>query len=303
MNKYVGHSSQVCGIREFRMKKGYGKGMTFLCLYNGQGLELTLSADRCMDIFRLQFGGCNMGYLAPCGAMPPTAYSDRGMGFVSTYSGGFLTTCGLSHMGPPDQESPLHGRISNIPCDRFSYIETETALAAEAWAREVSVFGEQLSLHRRIILLKDENTFRVTDTVQNIGSKPTPCGVLYNYNLGVPFLSRAAELTFPEGEQLTLFPLPEGGEELHFKKLEGENASCVVNNADLGIRATLSFNPEQLEYLACYRQGARVTALEPANMPSLTRGKARQEGVLKELLPTESVTYETTWNFQKERGK
>lgn len=300
MNPYVGHPAQVCGVEEFRLKKGLGKGMTLLRLYNGQGLELTLSADRGMDISRLQFGGYNMGYLAPCGYMPPTAYDEKGYGFVATYSGGFLTTCGLSHMGPPDGEAPLHGRISNTPCDRYSYTETEEALTVEAWVRETAIFGEQLALHRRIVLSKKKNTFSVVDVIQNIGSRPTPCGVLYNFNIGYPFLNREAELTFPMGEQLRLFPLPPGGEELHMKKLSGRSARCSVVNADLGITATLVFDPRQLAYLSCYRQGAHLTALEPANMPPLTRGEARRNGALKELASGESVTYETTWNFQKE---
>ncbi len=293
-------SSLACGVEEYRLKKGYGKGMRFLRLRNGLGLELTLSQDRCMDLFRLAFFGVNMGYLSSNGVMPPTAYSDRGYGFTQTYSGGFLTTCGLSHMGLCDGEAPLHGRVSNIPCEGYSYEETETALVVSVRVRETAVFGEQLSLHRKITLSKTENVFSVSDTIQNIGSKATPCGVLYNYNLGHPFLS-GVTLTFPKGEELVLFPLPEGGEEVHAKQVSGKKACCRVTNAHLGIKATLTFLPEQLPYLYCYRHGADQTALEPANMPSMTRGAARENGLLKELAPSESVTYETTWTFQKER--
>ena len=282
MNRYTGQLKQVCGAEEFRLKNGWGKGMTLLRLYNGLGLDLTLSQDRCMDIVRLQFMGLNMGYLASCGVMPPMVYDDRDYGFVKTYSGGFLTTCGLSHMGPFDEEAPLHGRVSNTPCENWHRTETATELRIKAELRETAVFGEQLLLERTLCLSKTENRFTLKDVVTNIGSRPTPCGVLYNYNMGYPMLSAESVVTLPDTEA-------------------GGMVHCGIYNPVLGIEATLHFDADSLPYFTCYRQEERALGFEPANTPPVTRIEAREKGVLKELAPNESVVYETTWNFQKER--
>ena len=59
MNKYIGHPAQISGVEELILAKGKGKGMTLLQVRNGLGLEITLSADRAMDIARVTFKGNN----------------------------------------------------------------------------------------------------------------------------------------------------------------------------------------------------------------------------------------------------
>ena len=130
MNKYLGHQKQISGVEEVILAKGKGKGMTLLQVRNGQGLEITFSADRAMDISRVTLKGDNLSYFSPCGYVAPSFYDNRGTGFLKSFTAGFMTTCGLTAVGSPctdnGEKLPLHGTIANAPCENYSYSETES---------------------------------------------------------------------------------------------------------------------------------------------------------------------------------
>mgnify|MGYP000573540592 CR=1 FL=1 len=48
--KYIGHSSQISGVEEYRCLNGKSDGMHVLHIRNGLGMELMINADRCADI-------------------------------------------------------------------------------------------------------------------------------------------------------------------------------------------------------------------------------------------------------------
>ena len=71
VNNYIGHASQLCGVEEVRLIGGKGDGIRLLQLRNAAGLQMTVCADRCADIYRLIFKGDNMGYFSPAGYVAP----------------------------------------------------------------------------------------------------------------------------------------------------------------------------------------------------------------------------------------
>ena len=132
MNKYIGHESQLYGVEEHRLVGGRGDGMRLLQVKNGKGLEFTVSADRCADISRLSYRGINMGYFSPCGYVAPAYYDDKGVGFLKSFSAGFLTTCGLTAVGSPCEDQgeglPLHGTIGNTPAEHIYWEHDEKGI-------------------------------------------------------------------------------------------------------------------------------------------------------------------------------
>ena len=129
MNKYTGHPNQICGVEKLRLSCGKGNGMRMLYVRNGKGLEFWISVDRCADISRLSFKGDNFGYFAPCGYVSPAYYDNTGDGFLNSFTAGFITTCGLENVGnactDEGEKLPLHGSISNTPCENISYQSDE----------------------------------------------------------------------------------------------------------------------------------------------------------------------------------
>lgn len=80
-NRYIGHPSQICGVREVRAVGGKADGMRLLEVKNGIGLDFTVSLDRCADIPYLYFRGNSMAYISPCGIVAPSYYDKDGVGF------------------------------------------------------------------------------------------------------------------------------------------------------------------------------------------------------------------------------
>ena len=160
-NKYIGHENQFYGVEEVRLVGGKADGMRMLNVRNGKGLSFSLSADRAMDISRLSFKGDNMGFFAPCGYVAPSYFDKEGLGFLKSFTAGFLTTCGLASAGSPCEDEgenlPLHGTISNTPCENYSYSETDEEIVVEASVRDASLFGKKLILKRKFICSKTEN--------------------------------------------------------------------------------------------------------------------------------------------------
>ena len=194
--KYLGHMSQLYGVEEVRLIGGKGDGMRLFQVRNASGLSFTVSADRAADISRLYFKGSNMGYFSPCGYVSPEYYDDKEDGFLKSFTAGFMTTCGLASVGVPcvdlGEQLPLHGTISNTPCETIFYEEDDNTISIKAKINDSRIFARKYLLDRRIICGKFENKVSIIDTVSNMGDKESPLMLLYHINFGYPLLSENA---------------------------------------------------------------------------------------------------------------
>ena len=122
----VGNVSQVASARHVVLDDGRAKGVAAIDFDTGAGLRFTVLPDRGMDISSASYKGCNLVYLTPNGEVHPAYYEPQGAGWLRTFFGGLLTTCGLTTIGAPgrdgDEDLGLHGRYAAIParqvCDR-----------------------------------------------------------------------------------------------------------------------------------------------------------------------------------------
>ncbi len=315
MKKYIGHSSQICGVDELMLTKGKGKGITLLEVRNGNGLQFTLSADRCMDIARVSYNGSNMGYFAPCGYVAPAYYDDRGNAFLRSFTAGFLTTCGLNGVGVPciDEgvEIPMHGTVSNIPCENYYYTEDDESITVFAQVRDAALFDIKLLLKRTYVFSKKENIVNITDEIENIGVLDAPCELLYHFNMGYPLLSENAKVFIPHNgasarnahaesgfdEKLVMEKPQADYEEMCFyydvKETDGM-ASVGIFNPDINKGLVMSFDKSTLDFFTQWKMMGEteyVLGLEPGNCTPDGRDKMRQQGILKIIKPGE--TYKT----------
>lgn len=315
MNPYIGHASQLCGVEEVRLVGGKGDGMRLLQLRNAAGLQMTICADRCADIYRLNFKGDNMGYFSPTGYVAPAYYDEPGSGFLKSFTAGFLTTCGLTAVGSPctdDGETlPLHGTIGNTPCEHIWWEEDNENIYVHARINDGCLFSHKLYLKRTITCGKHINEIRITDTIENQGDTTVPFMFLYHMNMGYPLLSENAIVDIPStnvkprdprsAEDLDtcremLPPTPNFVEQCYFHSFDGEGKASIYN-PDIKKGLTITFDAQALDHFTEWKMmGCRdyVLGLEPGNCHPGGRDIMRKEGKLKFLQPGESTTYEVT---------
>lgn len=320
MNKYLGHQGQISGVDEVILAKGKGKGMTLLQVRNGQGLEITFSADRAMDISRVILKGDNLGYFSPCGYVAPNFYDNCGTGFLKSFTAGFMTTCGLTTVGTPctdnGEELPLHGTIANTPCENYSYSETESEIIVKAEVRDAAIFAHQLILMREYRISKSKNKLSLCDKIKNIGSAETPLEVLYHCNIGYPLLSENTVLdipstkTEPRNEHAKIglanclkMEKPQCGYEEMCYYHTLKNGRVSAYNPDINKRITISFDKSELPYFVEWKMMGEhdyVLGLEPGNCLPDGRNVMREKGLLEFLKPNEEKIHHIEFNFTEE---
>lgn len=312
-NKYIGHSSQISGVEEHRLIGGKGDGMRLLEVRNGLGLNFTVSLDRAADISRLSFKGDNFGYFSPCGYVSPAYYDEKGIGFLKSFTAGFLTTCGLTAVGSPcndeGKELPLHGTVSNTPAEHVYYVEDEEKVVINATINQMGIFSEKLIMYRKIVCSKLSNQIVIEDTIENMGDKKTPIMILYHMNVGYPLLSENAELQIPSNQitarnehaqkdiktwRKMLEPQANFEEQCYYHKFDAEIGTARIFNPDIEKGLCISFNTKTLDYFVQWKMlGEKdyVLGLEPGNCYPDGRDVMRRENTLKFIEPGEKITY------------
>lgn len=318
MNSYLGHESQLYGIEEHRLIGGKGDGMRLFQIHNGKGLDLTVSPDRNGDITRLRYKGMNMSYLSPSGYVAPAYYDSVGTNWLSSFTAGFLTTCGLNNVGTPNTDQgevlPLHGSIANLPAD-YSYwaieeSENGTCLVVHSETKDETLFGRKLRLSREIKVSTDQNEFCIRDTIVNTGDKIEPYEILYHMNMGYPLLDEYSVIEIPSVEvrprndraakeiaRWMHMQKPTAGYEecCYYHKFEDKTGRAKIYQPKLGCSLEITFDAEKLDgFVEWKMMGVRdyVLGLECGNCYPDGRDVMRKEGMLKFLSPGQSQAYE-----------
>lgn len=294
------------GIAEIRLvsaENGPGRGQRLLLARNAAGVGFEVAVDRGFDLSALSYRGINLGWHGPNRMpFPPAAPSeDDGKGILRAFDG-FLVTCGLDQygvaaQGPGDHfiyphratvHYPFHGRIAlqgaELTGHGLDMEAEEPVLWCEGIVRQTALFGEVLSLRRRIELPVFGKSIRIRDEVRNDGYRPARHGVLYHFNVGYPVLDRGTELFGDLGpaaldgfaaippEPSTAFvevvdPLPMAA------RPDG-TVLAGLRNAELGVSIGIRQRTAQLAGLMmwrCYQSGIFVVGIEPHTPLSAAR--------------------------------
>jgi hypothetical protein len=324
----VGRLEQVAGVRLVTLGDGAERGVRVLEFRTGTGFEFDVLVDRAFDIGRCEQSGRSLAWLSNVGVPGPWFYEPEGVGFLRTFGGGLLTTCGLDHTFSPAEDSAdqhhyptkqtasygLHGRISGIPARLRGYGEhwegDICVLYAEGEVIQGTVFGEHLVLRRRIEACVGTSTLSVRDEVVNAGHYRTPHMLLYHVNLGWPVVDEGAELLAPirgvralgdysvDGYQLVDAPARGYVERLFEQDLNAEadeRVPVAVVNRRVGLGAYQVFRRDQLPRHVVWKmlgEGTYVIGIEPSTNRPASRADARSHGELIELDPGESRQYD-----------
>jgi len=316
LRERVGCVEQLAGIRLVTLADGKARGMRVADVWTGSGLRFRVLLDRALDVHATEHAGRPLAWLHPA-LGGPDQYEPEGYGWLSTFGGGLVTTCGLTHYGQPEEGYALHGRISHTRADDVYLIQEwrgeDYVLEIAGEARETTALGESLLLSRRITTRLGATSFSIEDSVRNEGSRPAPHMLLYHCNLGFPVVSPESELVGDTGavrprdetaaaglDRHRRFepPRPDAPGQVFFHDppadADGRIRVAIVNRA-LGFGAFLAYRARELPCLTQWKRlatGDYVCALEPGTNWEAPRRVLKAEGRLRRLSPGEEVPYE-----------
>lgn len=214
---HCGQLSQFAGVELLTLGDGAERGVRCLEFRTGTGLRFRVLVDRAFDIGLCEYKAAPIGWNSPTGFRNPGLHENAdedGLGWLRSFSG-LHVTCGLDHALVAQEAgaahyqyplrkrvfSPLHGRIANTPARLTGYGESwsgdECTLWAEGLVRQAAVFGENLTLHRRIEARLGGNEIHVSDRVSNQGFSKTPHMMMYHVNVGYPVLAPGSRFVAP----------------------------------------------------------------------------------------------------------
>lgn len=313
-DKYIGNVYQLGGTRHYSLTSGRSNGCRCTDVKTGSGLEYTVVCDRGMDISLASFNGVNLVYLTADAEANPAFYNPTGNEWLRTFSAGLLTTCGPSYLGNPCEDQGqllgLHGRFSGTPATRVQdlsdYASGVLQLTGEIY--DGYVFGEKLLVKRAICSRFGESKIVIEDTVKNIGGKAAPVTLLYHVNFGYPFLDEQTLIHIPsanckpadahsaghmENREHMLSPDGANIERNYTHTFDNEETvTAWVWNKRLfdGLAVYLKFSPKDLPFMNQWMLEDHkdyVAAIEPANVPCMSRDQLRKENLLPQLAPGE----------------
>ena len=324
----ISNIAQFGGIETSVLDNGPGRGTRIAWINTGAGLRYKIVLDRAMDIAEAAFNQHNLPWLSHGGVTAPEPFSLHGTDWLRTFGGGLVTTCGLSHFGPPENdehgERGLHGLISNQPAEIESVIQPDLRrnqmdMSITGRIRETQIFGPSFELRRTISSTLGKPLIRIHDEVTNVGNTSTPHMILYHCNFGWPLADEGSDILwvgtwksggresddriFREGNNFRKCqpPMKEhdgGGEAVAFIDPGADSAgtcTCGIYNKNLSIALALRFNKSQLPCLTNWQHwGEReyVTGLEPGTNPPSGQAQARKDKKLIHLKPGETKVYD-----------
>jgi galactose mutarotase-like enzyme len=330
-NNMISNPAQLGGIETSVLDNGPGRGTRIAWVNTGSGLRFKIVIDRAMDIVDAFFNAHSLAFISHLGVSAPQPFARHGLEWLSTFGGGLMTTCGLHHVGPPEEDRGLHGLVSNQPAEielirQPNPRQGDLEMSITGLVRETQLFGPSLELRRSISATLGKAEIRVHDEVTNVGNTRTPHMILYHCNFGWPLVEEGARILWKgpweagSEESRHLFsasndyhtcpaPLDEhnaGGEAVAFIDPQADEAGhcrCGIYNERLRLALKLEFNKSQLPLLNNWLHWGKneyVTGLEPATNRPVGQSRARDEGKLIYLEPGETRKYDLSFEVLTE---
>jgi len=326
----VGNIAQLGGVRQITLSDGKARASRAVEFHTGTGLHFTAVADRALDICSATYRGASLCWHAPSGVVHPAYFEPQGLGWLRSFFGGLLVTCGMTWIGAPHEDPDagveahsglgLHGRITHIPAENLyadgAWEGDEYTMWAQGKMRETMIFGPNLLLERRVWTRLGENRIWLDDEVTNEGFTEQEHMLMYHCNMGFPVADEHSEYLFASAEVIPrtelatehleqwgrfAAPDPQQEELVYYHRLRGQPDGttyvALVNRAfdgGQGLGVYLKFNLHQMPWLCQWKMpGAQtyVTGIEPATGQGDGRPRERESGRMITIAPQQSRSY------------
>ena len=271
VNGKISNPAQIASLRQYTYTSGREAGISVIDCDNGK-LRFLLNVTKALDVMQLFSDGRNVSFLSK------NAFTAREIPFLSRFEGGMLYTCGLDSVGGREGFE-LHGSLHNNAAEVVRAECNEDGIVVEAIVRDTSLFGQNLTLKRRVTSAIGSDTVSVEDTLVNNGTKDEDYCLLYHVNVGYPMLDEGAEVVAEilraeprtewsrqtAADMLNISASVDNQEEsCYFLTLGSPEASLV--NKKLGKKFTVRYSADTLPHFVEWRSmasGDYALGLEP----------------------------------------
>jgi len=305
---------QFIGMRESTLPNG----MRVIDAHNSSGLTLTFLPDRGMDIFSASYKGIPLTWINQGAPFPP----DGGLEWLRQFNGGLLTTCGLTHVGPPEHDDQtgefrdIHGHYSRLRAYDISvrggWTSSNYEMKLITELAQSRLHGEQLAVTRRYNWKLGEPRVNLVDFITNHSDQPVPLMVLYHFNMGYPIVQKGTELAVASDVYTRDEPARQGASSWniyneaqsgyreqvfyhHVKDDPAGRAHAGLVNDNIGLK--FSWKTDTLPYLTQWkntRKNMYINGIEPGNCVPEGQNQARKSGRVVMLEPDEMMTFSLT---------
>jgi galactose mutarotase-like enzyme len=303
------HSIDLRQFIDFRPST-LANGLRAIDAYNAGGLTFTVLPDRGLDIWLAAYNGRPLTWISQGSPHAP----DFGAPWLRQMNGGLLVTCGLRHVGPPEQDErsgevrDIHGDYTRLRAGNISvsggWQDDRYVLELRGVVAEAQLFGEQLRLTRTIRMTLGEPSLEIHDVVENLYDTPAPFMLLHHFNFGYPLVQEgvqfhvaakgvrprdaAARAAFGTWEHYAA-ATPLHQEEVHFHQVfagAGRRSLAALAGDDFGLQIEWDTTHEPyLTQWKNFRRGIYVCGVEPGNCVPEGQNHARRRGRLVLLEP------------------
>ncbi|ROS40705.1 DUF4432 family protein [Amycolatopsis thermoflava] len=253
-----------CEVRESVVTNGPATGTRQLEIRVEDGLDIRILPDRGFDVGQAWWRSKPLAWYDESRDVPPLAVL-RDNAWISGFSGGLVTTCGLFHIGRPVHERGLHGTFAH---QRAHLVAIGPEGSARARISEADGLGSLLEVERQISTEGGRGRFLLSDVITNRGCQAERVRLLYHVNLLLPgpemlFLLHGQRLGDPHLErayQTTALPQPPAG----------ERAEAVLRDHRRMLEIKIAWSGDELPFghlWRCDTPHGGVLAVEPATAP------------------------------------
>ncbi len=207
----VGSLDQLGGATRMTFTEGPARQMEAIEVRSGGGLAFQILPDRGMGLGLASLCGVPLCWVSAAGAVAPWYYNPVGGGWLQSFGGGLMTSCGLTNVGSACRvdgiEVGLHGRMSHTAARDVAierrWIGDSHHVSVSGTILDYAVLGPALEARRTYRVVLGENRIWLHDEVANPGPRPQPLFLLYHFNFGYPLLSETAVLDIAPRETVT----------------------------------------------------------------------------------------------------
>jgi len=309
---------------------GKQEGSKILVITSQDGLTITLSPTRGMNLLHIEGFGSKMGWDSPVKEVVNPGFinleSRNGVGWLEGFNE-MMVRCGYEWTGHPvtanGQIYTLHGKVGNTPA---SQVEVEVADAApheiriRGLVKESTFKKADLQTMTELRYVPGSNSFSLHDVLTNHADYPHDYQIIYHSNFGMPILEEGARFLAPISSISPFNDYAKDGlktwqtfagptknfDEMVFniQPLAGEDhqtLAAVVNKAgDNG--ASIQFDTRQLPVLTLWKntdtvKQGYVTGIEPGTSYAYPVTIEREQKRVKQLQPGASTQFDLTYTL------